>query len=384
MFNNPIFWQAALFSGGAVLFVAHSVWWFYFSRMDTAPAPAAAPSPRLAVWLAGLLGLSAAQLTVGALWDGSMHIQTGEIPAGADFLWPPHLMIYSSFLLSFVVALVAIAFTAIPAWREGARDPRQWVRRNPYVGAVALASTYSLLSIPGDALWHQLFGIDLTAWSPPHVLIAATMAAVMICAVGLLAQARDRFARPAKVNAAVMILLSLMLNVVYIIGVVEWEYAEGHSVLVETRPIWNYPLVGGALAFFTLALARRLTGFRWAATATASLFYLFRLAVTLGLDLTGNVAPTVPLAFILGAVLLDAVAWQRVKSGVLRYLGRAAAYTAGYTALALPLLALRVGLADFTPFDYFMTVAMTLLVSLALLPAAQLAGERLASERAGG
>ena len=232
MFNNPLFWQAAAFSGAAILFVAHSVWWFYLSRLDTEPARTAPPSPRVAAWLAGLLGLSAAQLTVGALWDASMHIQTGQIPAGADFLWPPHIMIYSSFFLSFLVAL-----------------------------------------------------------------------------------------------------------------------------------------------------ARRLTGYRWAATATAGLFYLFRLAVTLGLDLTGNVAPTVPLVFILGALLLDAVPWQRVKSGILRYLGWAAAYTAGYTALALPLLAFRAGLDSLSPFDYFMTVTMTLLVSLALMPVAQLAARRLAPER---
>jgi len=41
----------------------------------------------------------------------------------------------------------------------------------------------------------------------------------------------------------------------------------------------------------------------------------------------------------------------------------------------------RAELADFSLLDYVMTVAMALLVSLALLPVAQFAGRRLAPER---
>lgn len=44
------------------------------------------------------------QLAAGAWWDASKHIQTGRVPAGANFLWPPHIMIYGLFMLSFVVA----------------------------------------------------------------------------------------------------------------------------------------------------------------------------------------------------------------------------------------------------------------------------------------
>jgi len=57
---------------------------------------------------------------------------------------------------------------------------------------------------------------------------------------------------------------------------------------------------------------------------------------------------------------------------------------AGYTALAVPLLAVRAGLADFSPFDYSMIATVTLIVSLAPLPAGQVAERRLAPESARG
>ena len=375
-FDNPLFWRAAGFSGFAIAFVCVSAWWLYLSRLKAAVGPVAAPSPKLAGWLAALLGVSAAQLTIGALWDGSMHIQTGEVPGGADFLWPPHIMIYSAFGLAFLVAIVTIALVAAPGWRKRELDPRLWVRRNPYLGAVALASTYALLSIPGDAIWHELFGFDLTAWSPPHVLLAAMMAAVIVSAVALLARARAHMRSPGRADAGMIALLSLMLNVVYVIGVVEWEFAgagEG-SRLVQTNPHWVYPLVGGLLAFFALALAKRLTAFRWAATATFLAFYLFRAAITLGLGLTGNVTPTLPLAFFIGAILMDALPWQRIRSLPLRDLATAAAYTLGGLLLALPLLA---GRADLRAPDYLWTVLVMLLASAALLPLVRRAGDRL-------
>ena len=375
--TNPLFWKSLTFSGAAVAFIVVSAWWLYFSPLKGDLRPVSRPSPRLSGWLAALLGLSAIQLVSGAFWDASMHLQTGEVPAGADFLWPPHLVIYSAFLLSFTVAGIAIGLVARSGWRAGQRDPRRWVRRNPTLGAVALASLYALLSIPGDALWHALYGIDLTAWSPPHVILGVSSCTVLICALGLLAQSRAAAVRPGLHDAATLGLLSLMLNVAYMIGVIEWELPGVSNPLVDARPIWSYPLVGGALAFFTLLLAKRLVAFRWAATVTAGAFYLLRLTITAGLALTGNVVPFMPVWFILGAILLDVIPWAQITSALVGDLAAAATFTAGYALLALPLLRLRAGLPAFTSFDLGMSIAATLAASLLLLPVVRLASTRL-------
>jgi hypothetical protein len=324
-------------------------------------------------------------LVAGAFWDASRHIQTGQIPAGADFLWPPHLVIYGAFLMSFSVAMIAIGRVASNGWSAGQNDPRQWVRGNPYLGALALASLYSLLSIPGDALWHALYGVDLTAWSPPHLILGLTSCTVMVCALGLLAQARPQFRRPEWASAGVIALLSLMLSVAYLIGVIEWEMPGALQGLAGDRPIWLYPLVGSAIAFFTFLLARSLTGWRWAASLTALGFYALRGLITAGLALTGNVVPYPPLVFLLGAVALDVLRAERIgadahpraEPGAGRGLAQAAAFTLGCGLLELPVLAGRAGLPPLGPQDLLLAVASTLAAALVLGPVARMVAARL-------
>lgn len=385
--TNSLFWQSLTFTSIAVFLTVLSTWWLFFSPLPKDQSPTQKPSPRLAGALAFMLGLSAVQLVSGAFWDASMHIQTGEIPAGSDFLWPPHLMIYSAFLLSFVVAGVTIGSVALSGWNNGQRDPRRWVRRNPHLGAVAVASMYALLSIPGDALWHALYGIDLTAWSPPHLILGVMSCTVQVSALGLLVQTRPAGGRTSWNDIAILILLSLMLNVAYMIGVIEWELPGARNPLVDARPIWWYPLVGATLAFFTLLLAKRLVTLRWAATITILAFYALRLAVTIGLQLTGNVVPFLPVSFLLSAILMDLVAMRRPAAHASAEsfaggLALAAAFVAGYAVMGLPLLLSRIDLPAFTTADVVFAIAAPLAASLLVVPVARWVTARLAGEPA--
>ena len=356
--NNPLLWRGLLLSLTAVAFFLFLAWWLYRSPLSTPVAVADATSPRLAVWLAALLSLSALQLTIGALWDASMHLQTGEIPAGADFLWPPHIMIYSSFLFSLLVGLAAIGVIAVPNWQVGMRDPRCWVRGHPYVGAVAVASLYMILALPGDAVWHEIVGIDLTAWSPPHLMIGLTNAAVMVSAAGLLTRARQQMRQQGLANIAVILLLALMLNVVYLIGVLEWEIPNGGAHL--SRPVWLYPVVAGGLAFFTLLLAKYLVPYRWTATVLTGLFYCLRLSIMAGLSVTENVVPALPALFILGAILMDLVMDRPQLI--------APAFVAGYVALAFPLLNSTSNVRGFGLVEALIATAWLLSVSIVSHP----------------
>lgn len=363
--DTSLFIQSLFFSSVAVGVVALSIWWLYLSPVKAQSGSTAAISPRLAYGLAALLSFSAIQLTVGGFWDGSKHILTGVIPAGADFLWPPHLMIYSSFLISLIVALGALVLVARPAWRAGERDPRRWVRRSPYLGAVMVASLYSLTSVPADALWHALYGIDLTAWSPPHVLIGGSMGLVVLCAAGVLVQIRS--ARLNAVDYVVPLIVGLSFNVLFMIGTIEWElWGGGPTLLVQSNPIWVYPLVGGLLAFAMLVLSKQLSRWRWAATLAALGFFALRAVIALGLNLTHNVVPYLPPLFFLGAVLLDVIPWERLANPLAQTASMAAAFTVGYAVLALPLLAIRDNLPRFAPMDFVITV-MGLLIGAGIV-----------------
>jgi hypothetical protein len=364
------FLQAILFTGSAVLLVGATIWWLFGTRVSTAVTRSSPASPRLAIGLGVLFGFAALQLVVGGLWDASQHLTTGEIPGGSDFLWPSHIVIYSSFLLSLIGALAALAVVIVPAWREGVRDPRVVARRSPHLTAVALASLYQLLAIPGDALWHELFGIDLTAWSPPHLSLAIMGAVVLLCAAAMVVRARPALARPLVADGLVVILLGLMLNAVYMVGVLEWELPGARSPLVVARPIWSYPLVAGTLGFLGLMLAREIVPRRWAATGTAATFLAVRGGISAALGLTGNIAPSLPLIFLAGAFLLDLVPWRRwlSRAPAARLALEPLSYSVGFAAGVVPALAGGSFRPALGPNDLAIAFGLTFVVGLALSP----------------
>src|SRR3990172_9745563 len=105
---NGLFWQGAAFTGVALLLVGLSIWWLYFSPVKSKGDAPISPDPKSAARTAIALGLAAGLMIVGGLWDASMHVTTGVVPGGDDFLWPPHLLLYSGFLLSWLVAVLSI------------------------------------------------------------------------------------------------------------------------------------------------------------------------------------------------------------------------------------------------------------------------------------
>ncbi len=366
---DPILLQAIGFTAAAVLIFGGATWFLYFSPLKTRPAQVTRPSRVMAGFVVAALGVGGVLMVTGALWDASKHIQTGTVPGGSDFLWPPHIMLYAGFLLSFICGVVALTSIAIQGWKNGSRDPRQWVRQNPRLGAVALSSGFTLLSVPGDALWHELFGVDLTAWSPPHVLIAIMGVTCLVCAAGLFNQSFGAAGRRvgARTGLVVSFLLSLVLSQLYTIGVLEWELPDGLSHTVAARPIWLYPVVGGTIAFLVLFIAKKITAWRWSALATASFFYLIRLATMAILAGTGSVSPLMPLWFILGAGLMDIVHWNWALPAYLIDLATGLAFTLGYLVL-FPVTA-NPYLAVSSRLDWAVTLLILAAASLLLAPA---------------
>ena len=193
---SSLFLQGLVFSGLVIGVLTFLAWWLYLSPVkqlgprgqagSAQDVDAISTSSRLAISLALMVGIGSVLTSFGGYWDLSEHIVTGIVPGGEDFLWPPHLMLYAGFLLTFLVAMGGLFSLAIPNIRANIKDPRRWVRKSPYVGAIVLVAGYGLFSVPGDAIWHELYGIDLTAWSPPHVFLAVSAGSLLIFAAGLL------------------------------------------------------------------------------------------------------------------------------------------------------------------------------------------------------
>ncbi len=352
---NQIIGQAAAFSAIAATVFLGLTWLLFLSPAPPLPASRPAFPRNLAIAIAALLSLAVLQSYTGGFWDASLHVKTGQVPAGADFLWPPHILLYSGFLIMLALGSIGLGVLGIRMLRAGVRDPRQWVRAVPQLGIAAVASIYVLSSIPGDALWHAIFGVDLTAWSPPHLLIATMMFVIFFATINLLAVANPPGQRGAGTQFWMVALLGLLSAMIYLTAVIEWEFPGGTNPVVAARPGWLYPTLAGAAMMIGPMLARRIVPWRWAATLTSAVAYLFRLYITAWLSLTGNLLPFLPVVSFLGALAIDLVDGAQSLNPWVRRLALAIAYTAGHSILALPYTAQQPYLSLLTP-DYVLAV----------------------------
>lgn len=386
--QQSLLMEGLIFSAVAVGGIGLVAWWLYLSPVSGAASRALAVPARTSRLFGMLIALGVFLFSVGGYWDASEHVVTGIVPGGDDFLWPPHLMLYAGFLLSFVVAVAGLVAMAKPNLAAGIRDPRLWTRRNPYVGATVLAAGYGLLSVPGDAIWHEIYGIDLTAWSPPHVFLLVASISTVVCAIGLLLQSRRQDQGRRGFSLFILLLLAVMLNEAYLIGVLEWEIETVTGYILE-RPVWLYPVILGGLAFVVISLGRRLVPGPWTATTVALLFFAWRIGATAFAEVVSGAPPRLTLVFVLGAVLLDLAAQRSSRQGWQQALVEAGAFTAGFVVIALPMIQFVYlpWLVRFSATDHILTILVTFAVCALLQPFAQsvgawLSGDRKEAERA--
>ncbi len=113
------------------------------------------------------------QAELGLAWDRQWHDLVGR-----DQFWiPPHIMMYSGVGGAGIVALVLILIDSFRYWRgkAGVDDSSTvnifWLFHAP-LGFIMLGfgTFIDLLAAPFDNYWHQLYGIDVTLWSPFHLM----------------------------------------------------------------------------------------------------------------------------------------------------------------------------------------------------------------------
>lgn len=110
----------------------------------------------------------------GGNWDVQWHVEIGR----DSFFIPPHQMALLGFILAVVVTVVGIAYEDALA-RAGA-PLRDVVRVAGLTAPVAYWGAMAGFCGVGasallDELFHRLFGIDITLWSLPHLLIMGFM-----------------------------------------------------------------------------------------------------------------------------------------------------------------------------------------------------------------
>ncbi len=212
---------------------------------------------RLALWvlLAGkLLG------AWGLTWDIQWHLLIGR-----DSFWiPPHVMMYGGITagLLFVFAVLGLDTYAV----KHGRRPR---------GAITLLGLTStrgihlaawgvgllILAAPIDDLWHRLFGLDVTLWSPPHLLGLLGSA---INTVGALLIASEAYPPRSRARLAALLLGGgLLYGGVRVVLEPAWLTAYTHGGVA----FHTFAILGAVLLPLALLPSSRLLDRRWAPVA---------------------------------------------------------------------------------------------------------------------
>ena len=180
----------------------------------------------LPAWAAGtlvsLIGILLMAL-IGFLWDVGWHITVGR----DEFLFsPPHIAL----LIGTTGMGVAGAIGVHVATHDDAPVGWQIARWRVPFGALALLASGALAVIGFwiDELWHAIYGLDVTMWSPPHMLMISSAVFTPMAAWLVLSEAgrpKVRWAAvalPAVLAGAVLVGFSAW-QLEYDVGVSQWS-----------------------------------------------------------------------------------------------------------------------------------------------------------------
>lgn len=273
--NNPVEWLVLFF---VLAWLATEMWWFRRAgrrelgddtRTLKAVGAGMAKRTGLAPWAAVgvLLGLwSLTTAFIGFMWDVAWHADLGR---DRELFTVPHTLILLGLAGIGVSALASIVFAS----RERANVVWRFRRYSIPAGAgVMLAlSAAGLVAFPLDDLWHATYGIDVTMWSPTHLVMIGGASLTPLALALLLWESR-----PAPQRSRMLLQTVVMGTVLVGLSTFQLEFDMG-------IPQWQqlfHPLLIALAAGFTLTASRQLLG-QWGALKVALLFIAMRGLVSL-------------------------------------------------------------------------------------------------------
>src|SRR5689334_5220040 len=133
---------------------------------------------------------AAACVMVGVYWDISWHMSIGR-----DTFWTPaHLLIQAGGLIAGLSSgYVALMTTFRGTDEQRATSVRFWGFRAPLGAWICIWGCGAMLtSAPFDNWWHDAYGLDVKIVSPPHVILALGIYAIVVGALLLTLAQQNR------------------------------------------------------------------------------------------------------------------------------------------------------------------------------------------------
>ncbi|MER7213567.1 hypothetical protein [Streptosporangium sp. NPDC000239] len=271
---------------------------------------------------------------LGASWDVSWHFKWLR-----DDLAPPHL-------LNSVGTAIALTLTIIHLYTGYGVD--RTAQR-----LIGWGTAVFLIAVPLDLINHRVNGLDITSWSPSHMMLyIGTLLMVSGVTRGWFTGAPPGRTRTLVLGALGVFLLE---NVWFpaqhqeygVFGIAAWDRGrpEAEPILLQfaadqmgraidrdmvvkfSLPVPDelYPVYGVAAAMIVLVVARAMTGRVLTATAVAASYVAYRAVIWPLLAVTGFPRSAVPVFLIAGALMVDLA--FLIRNPVLRALAGSLAVT---------------------------------------------------------
>jgi hypothetical protein len=226
------------------------------------------PTPRLGQGIPWYVWASAIAVTstcVGLYWDISWHTSIGR-----DTFWTPaHLGIHFGAIvagLSSVFLILSRTFGKDQSQRGA--SVKLWGFYGPLGAFVSLWGGLAMLtSAPFDDWWHNAFGLDVQIMSPPHVVLILGIFTLGLGGLFLIVAEMNRAATEtrAKLNR-VFLYAGCMLTILLLMLISEYtDYTLSHSAIF-------YRALALAMPPVLVGIARA-SGYRWAATKVAGIYF---------------------------------------------------------------------------------------------------------------
>ncbi|WP_283138014.1 hypothetical protein [Rhizohabitans arisaemae] len=280
---------------------------------------------------------------LGSSWDVSWHFKWLR-----DDLAPPHLI--NSVGTGIVVTLVIVhTYTGLGVDRLALRL-MQW------------GTGTFLVAVPLDLINHRVNGLDITSWSPSHMLlyigtafmIAGVIRGWYVCAAP--GRIRDLGLLALFVYCMENTLFPAQHQEYGVFGIMAWDRGEPYAepILLQfaadqmERPVdremvvnfslpaadWVYPVYMVAAVMFALVVARMLVGFRFTATVVAAVYVAYRCVIWPLLFVADFPPSAIPFFLVATALVVDLVFMIPMEARIRAVAGALLITAGGYGALA--------------------------------------------------
>jgi hypothetical protein len=186
-------------------------------------------------WCAAGISISLWALLVaviGFVWDVSWHADIGR---DKELFTPPHTMILTGLIAIGIAAIASIVAATTEKTEVGFRlGPL----RVPWSSLpMGLMAGGAVIGFPLDDLWHRTYGIDVTMWSPTHLLMIGGASLTPIACWLMLAEAEvpatqtPWVRRLSEVLATATLLGLSTFQLEFDLGIPQWQ-ALYHPMLV--------------------------------------------------------------------------------------------------------------------------------------------------------